>query len=321
VTAAEVEQITREAANPFDLLLHGGDASVLELGAGDLSFAWALVECYLTRLQRQHRELILHCIDRLRPGSRLGGPLHADPVLLNKLQKTSPSGLQFRFIGNQDMFELDKTEGLPACYAIVACSAPATPAFAYEPTRLSSTVIEQHLRETKGKYRTVPMEDEEALEVRHQGRSLLFPPWKFEIRGPLALLELLARRGRLAVLSVIDAEVFWELMSQLVDDPSVRPRDVILTPSTVADLFGPLCAKLSLLPIGSRLVLSDIASLRSSLPSVLDEPGSPYRFRYVEIRRGAVFSGIPASRTAHLFNHMKEEEPPWFMVLVPDDRN
>jgi hypothetical protein len=43
-----------------------------------------------------------------------------------------------------------------------------------------------------------------------------------------------------------------------------------------------------------------------------------YSFRYVEVRRGAVFEGIPASRTAHLFSNMAEEEPPWFMILVPE---
>ena len=34
------------------------------------------------------------------------------------------------------------------------------------------------------------------LEVSHQDKILTFPPWKFNIIGPLALLELMGQRGR-----------------------------------------------------------------------------------------------------------------------------
>ncbi|MGH7208980.1 MAG: hypothetical protein ACREIL_06325, partial [Nitrospiraceae bacterium] len=69
------------------------------------------------------------------------------------------------------------------------------------------------------------------------------------------------------------------------------------------------------------VVLSDVADLRQGIPRVLGESaGQPshYRFRYVEVRRGAVFAGLPSSQTARLFKDMTEEEPPWFLILVPE---
>jgi hypothetical protein len=50
----------------------------------------------------------------------------------------------------------------------------------------------------------------------------------------------------------------------------------------------------------------------------LDGADTSYRFRYVEVSRGAVFDGLPASQTARRFSSMKEEAPPWMLVLVPD---
>jgi hypothetical protein len=86
----------------------------------------------------------------------------------------------------------------------------------------------------------------------------------------------------------------------------------------IPDLFGPLHAQLTTLPIGGSLVLSDRAELRPAIPRVLGEAaGSDYAFRYLEIRRGALFEGIPCSRTARLFRTMTEEEAPWFVILLP----
>jgi hypothetical protein len=91
----------------------------------------------------------------------------------------------------------------------------------------------------------------------------------------------------------------------------------------IPHLFGSLYTRLSELPIGGSLVLSDVAKLRSAIPRVFEvlegqeEPS--YRFRFVEVRRGAEFEGMPCSRTARLFRTMTEEEPPWFLSLVPDD--
>ena len=128
-------------------------ASVLEIGAGDLSFAEELVDLYGSELKQQHRPFIVHCLDRLDPRSQLGGPLHANPERLQKLQRKE--GLSFSFFGNQDMFELgdlDQQELLAPRYTIATCWAPATPTFAYEPTRLSETLIRSELERTKGTF-------------------------------------------------------------------------------------------------------------------------------------------------------------------------
>ena len=322
VSPDTVEAFIQEHLNPFDLLLEQLPASMLDLGAGDLSFAEELVTLYEPQLAMHNRPLMLHCLDRLNPDSQLGGPLHAPPLRLTRLR--AKPGLQFRFYGDQDMFALDPLERdqrLATRYLIVTCWAPATPTFAYEPTRLSPTCLAEELRRTKGDSREVRHGKEHALEVHHAGRSLLFPPWKFDIRGPLALLELMATRGALCVLGAVDSQVFWEILSQLIDDPGVRPADLILSPQTLPQVFGETYRRLSALPIGGSCMLSDLAPLRQSFPSVLRLPAghlAPYRFRQVRIQRGALFEGIPASSTARRFQGMSEETPPWFVTLVPE---
>jgi hypothetical protein len=312
----------RKAENPFDLLLDADVASLLDLGAGDLSFAEELMQAYQPRLQAQGKVLTLHCQDRLAASSQLGGPLHPDRARLERL-KTAP-GLQFRFAPDADMFALEARERRRAFadrYTIVTCWAPATPTFAYEPTRLSRDVIDEDLRRMKGPFRKVRVEGEEALEVQHGGRALLFPPWKFEIRGPLALLDVMSRRGLVCVLGAVDGQVFWETLSQLLADPNVRPANQILTPSLLPQLFGQLFQQLTQLPIGASLELSTIAGLRTDIPRVLGASGeahAPYGFRFVSVRRGATFDGVPASSTARRFRDMVEEAPPWFLTLVPE---
>jgi hypothetical protein len=317
----QIEAFLRANRNPYDLLLEAQAASLLDLGAGDLSFADDLLSQYGPRLRARQKTLILHCVDRLRPGSRLGGRLHADQDRLRKLQQAGP-GFAFRFWGDQDMFALANVKGLLPRYTLVTCHGPATPTFAYEPSRVAGPVIEAHLRNTKGGFRPVRVEGEPALEVLHGGRALLFPPWKFEIRGPLALLDLMARRGLAIVLGAVDTEVFWEILAQLVDEDRVRPRDVVFTPANVPEIFGPLYAALSSLPIGKGMALDQVAPLRRTIPRVSadrEPPGPTYRFRYVEVRRGATFDGLPASQTARLFKDMPEETPPWMIILVPEE--
>ncbi|MGH7236159.1 MAG: hypothetical protein ACREIO_07230, partial [Nitrospiraceae bacterium] len=93
------------------------------------------------------------------------------------------------------------------------------------------------------------------------------------------------------------------------------------TPSIIAEVFGAEHARLAALPVGGSVVLSEVTNLRQNIPRVLSEPaGQPprYHFRYVEVRRGAVFPGLPSSQTARLFKDMTEEEPPWFLILVPE---
>ncbi|HEX5543960.1 MAG TPA: hypothetical protein VFX10_00620 [Nitrospira sp.] len=321
LSSEEVEEAVRHLKNPFDLLRHTGVASVLEIGAGDLSFAEELVDLYGSELNRQHRPLIVHCVDRLDPRSQLGGPLHANPERLLKLQRRE--GLSFSFFGNQDMFglgDLDQQGLLAPRYTIATCWAPATPTFAYEPTRLSDTVIRSELERTKGTFQRTRFGKEQALEVRHAGRALLFPPWKFEIVGPLALLSLLARRGFLCVLGAVDAQVFWELLAQLLEDSRYRPPDRPFHSVNLPQVFGEIYHVLAGLPIGESIDLADVAPLRRDhlqLDSSRSMDGVADHFRYVRISRGATFPGIPASSTARKFISMTEEVPPWFITLVP----
>ena len=321
LSSEEVEKAVCHLDNPFDLLRRTEVTSVLEIGAGDLSFAEELVELYGPELQQQHRPFIVHCLDRLDPRSQLGGPLHPDPERLQRLQRKE--GLSFSFFGNQDMFELgdlDQQGLLAPRYTIATCWAPATPTFAYEPTRLSETLIRSELERTKGAFHQTRFGKEQALEVLHGGRALLFPPWKFEIIGPLALLSLLARRGFLCVLGAVDAQVFWEILAQLLEEPRYRPPDQSFDPVNLPKVFGQVYDVLASLQIGESIDLANVAALRrhylqSGSSSFMDGVASD--FRYVRIRRGATFPGIPASSTARKFDSMTEEGHPWLVTLVP----
>lgn len=317
-----IASFVREHRNPFDLLLTSDVASVLDLGAGDLSFAADLAALYAPRIQQQGRSIILHCLDRLSPRSKLGGPLHPDQSRLQALR--SRPDLSFQFIGDQDMCDLqalDKAGRLAPRYTIATCWAPPTPTFAYEPTRLSTEVIDRELRRTKGSFRQTRYAGEAALEVQHGDRALLFPPWKFEVRGPLVLLDILARRGQLCVLGAVDSQVFWELVAQLVEEPRFRPIDQPFTIENLPSNFGDVYEKLTALAIGETLDLSTCALVRSSMPRMLPVPASApptYRFLSIHISRGAVFPNMPASSTARQFRNMVEETPPWMVVLVPE---
>ena len=317
----KVEAFVKQNVSPYDLLLHVEKPSLLDLGAGDLSFEEEFLDHYLSSLQHSGKALALHAVDRLQPGSQLGGAYHADPERLRRLTHDAPDTLQFRFWGGVDMMELSTHPHLLARYTLLTCHAPATPTFAYEPTRLSPATIHSHLTKTKGDYRTVRLRGEKALEVMHRGQALTFPHWKFVIHGPLALLDLAARRGALCILSAIDDEVFWEILAQLVEDSGMRPPDVVFTPETIPQIFGHVHQTLASLKIGERCNLSDVTPLRQAMPvSATPRERNPiaYRFRFAEIRRGAVFPGMPAGGTARRFRHMSEEVPPWHLVLVPE---
>ena len=317
----DVEAFVKRNESPYELLLQVEKPSLLDLGAGDLSFEEELLDHYLPPLQHSRKTLTLHALDRLHPGSRLGGAYHASPERLGRFAQYSPDHLQFRFWGGVDMMALSTQPNLLSHYTMVTCHAPATPTFAYEPTRFSPTTIHSHLAMTKGDYRTVRVNGEEALEVVHRGQCLTFPHWKFVIQGPLALLNLAARRGAVCVLAAVDDEVFWEILAQLVEDPGMRPTDVIFTPETRPDVFGPVHRHLTALDVGARCSLADVTALRRAIPApsgVRKRKPATCRFRFVEIRRGAVFAGMPAGGTARQFRHMSEEVTPWHLVLVPD---
>ena len=317
----DVEAFIRSGQSPYDLLLQVDQPSLLDLGAGDLSFEEDFLDLYLSRFQNGGKAFTLHAQDRLQPGSQFGGQYHANQERLDRLAHVAPEHLQFRFWGGIDMMEFSKQPQCLPQYTMVTCHAPATPTFAYEPTRISRPILHAHLTKMKGRYRKVRVNGEEALEVKHQGKCLTFPPWKFAIQGPLSLLNLVARRGAVGVLAAVDDEVFWEILAQLVDDPNMRPADVVFSPETLPDVFGHVHQALSSLKIGERCHLSDVIPLRRNISggtTPLERKPVTHRFRFVEIRRGAVFPGMPASFTAHQFAHMSEEAPPWHLVLVPE---
>ena len=250
----------------------------------------------------------------------MGGVYHVDPHRKKRLQGFADKELEFRFWGGIDLVDLSKVKGLSSYYSMVTCHAPANPTFSFEPTRLSSEVIRDQLTKTRGEFRKRRVEGEDVLEVSHAGRVLTFPPWKFDVAGPLTLLDVMIRRGGVCILSAIDSEVFWETLAQLLADERYRPADVLFSPNTIKEVFGSIHTKLAQLPLGGRIALGEVAELRKSLPRVsqCSNPGTAeYGLGYVEIRRGATFEGIPSSSTARQFADMKEEEPPWWIIFVP----
>lgn len=321
LASEEVELLIRRTTNPFDLLQIVEPASLLDLGAGDLSFAGELVEHYGPDLRRQHRQLLLHCIDRLDPGSKLGSPIHPSRDRLRMLQQRED--VAFAFYGNHNMFDLhalDERGALAKRYTIATCWAPATPTFAYDPGRLAQPIIEEELRRTMGASKPIRYQGEQALEVLHGDRALLFPPWKFDIVGPRALLNLLAARGLVCILGAVDNQVFWELLAQLLEDPRYRPRDQPFSTTNIPEIFGDVYLALDHLPIGDSIDLAELSALRHSLPTEhsASSVGHTLRtFRYVRISRGATFPGMPVSHTARQFSSMVEEVAPWFLTLIP----
>lgn len=326
-TSSDVVRVTdsmvasvQTSANPFELLLQLGSPSLLDLGAGDLSFVEALCAATVPAIRARGRSLTVHAVDRIQTGSSLGEVYQVPPDRLRALE--TMDGLHVRYWNNIDMLTL-AAEGRPRAlfphYDLVTCWAPANPTFAYEPTRLSPAVIREDLERTRGSFREIRARGERALEVQHQGRALLFPPWKFDVRGPAALLDLMTRLGTVLVLGAVDGAVFWEVLAQVLADPAARPRDVLFTSESLPTVFGPIFERLNAMRPGDRLFLGDIAPLRSDLARVI--PGAPRMappgLRYVEIRRGATFPGMPASLTAQRYAQMTEEPTPWFVLLIP----
>lgn len=317
MTQEEIETAVRGKENPFDILLEADVASVVDVGSGDLTFEEKVVAQYLAPLEQAGRDLILRALDRLDPREQFGGLVQAERDRLDRLQKNPSPRLQFHFDGNRDMFDLGRRSAGPSRYTVAVCHSPAAPTFAYEPTRLGLPAIQSRLRETKGEFRLVREKGQDVLKVLNKGEWFTFPPWKFDVYGPLALLDLLSRKGKLCVLGAVDMEVFWEILSQLLPDDGTRPQGVFFTERNVGKFFGPAYERLSRLAVGEKMVLSEV---RQDIPRVLDmkeKQGKAYGFRYVEIRRGAVFPGIPLGRTAYVFDQMTKEAPPWFLILVP----
>ena len=313
----EIEGLIRGKANPYDLLLSADVASLIDFGAGDLTFEEQLVKHYLRPLERAGKALTLHCLDRLDPDEEVSNLVRAERDRLQWLRQHPSSGLRFRFFGNQDMFALQDLK--PGCrrYTIAVCHSPASPTFAYEPSRLAQEAIEGRLRDTKGEFRRTTRGGRDMLEVRHGGEWLRFPPWKFDIYGPLALLDLLSRSGKLCVMGAVDMEVFLEILSQLLPDEGARPRDTFFIEQNAEKFFGAPYERLSRLAVGECAIVEDI---RPDIPRVLGperDRGETYSFRYVEVRRGALVPEVPSGKTAYVFEEMTREAAPWFLTLVP----
>jgi hypothetical protein len=131
----------------------------------------------------------------------------------------------------------------------------------------------------------------------------------------------MSQRSYVGILSAIDDEVFWEVLSQLLADDRFRPPDKIFTKVLLPEVFGKVYEELSSMAVGERKDLSRLADLRDPMPlgiATKDGTQMPCRFRYVEIRRGAILEGVPSSFTARQFSQMKEESTPWWVIMVTD---
>ncbi len=316
LSADDLEHCLRAGRNPYDVLLQSPAPSLLDIGAGDLTFEQELVDQYISQLRAQKKKLKLHAFDRLTPGSQVGGVYHKNQDREQYLKGFPPQELEYQFWGGIDLAQFSQAKGALPKYTICTCHAPANPTFAYEPSRVEQKLILNDLRSTRGESRLSRYEGESVLEVLHAGQELTFPPWKFDIVGPLALLQGMTQRSRVGVLSAIDNEVFWELLSQILANEQFRPANKIFSNENIPEIFGDVYKDLSLLPIGERVELSKIAALRGPIPFESTSPR--FKFRYVEIRRGALWKGIPSSFTAKQFFQMKRESTPWWIIFVSD---
>lgn len=321
LSGVRCEDILRGASNPYDVLEHTATPSLLDIGAGDLSFEQELVDQYMPHFRNQHVPLTLHAFDRLMPESRVGSVYHTNMDRERYLRNFPPEELRFKFWGGMTLDEFLTVKGRIPRYTVCTCHAPANPTFAYEPARLAPEIIQAHLQSSRGQFRMSRYEGEPVLEVSHRGQTLTFPAWKFDILGPLALLRFMAQQSYVGILSAIDDEVFWEVLSQLLADDQFRPPDKIFTKALLPEVFGKVYEELSSMAVGERKDLSRLADLRDPMPfdtARKSGPQMPCRFRYVEIRRGAVLEGIPSSFTARQFSQMKEESIPWWVIMVTD---
>ena len=317
----QIEEALRSSSNPYDVLMAMDAPSLLDIGAGDLMFERELADFYMSRRRMNGPPLVLHAVDRLHSASRFGGVYHADAERRRYLEQFSNQDLIFRFWGGVDIAELSRIRALLPWYGVVTCHAPANPTFAFEPTRLSQKTIKEQLTKTKGDFRNTMVQGEEVLEVSHRDRVLTFPPWKFDVHGPLVLLNSMARAGGICILSAIDEEVFWETIAQLLADDRYRPPEKIYTKQVLPEIFGPLYSEFTRLAIGDRLILSDSVEPRPCLLERQNNQGctvKPIWIRYVEIWRGAMLPGIPAGFTARQFAHMGEEDDPWWILFIPE---
>src|SRR5947208_3522722 len=102
----------------------------------------------------------------LNPTKAVSDFVQADRDRLHRLRRHASPALRFRYDGNRDMLDLASWRQDCARYTIAVCNSPATPTFAYEPSRLGHDAIRAHLRQTKGEFRRVQTKGLEVLEDR-----------------------------------------------------------------------------------------------------------------------------------------------------------
>ena len=103
LSAEALEGRLREGRNPYDILLHSQAPSLLDIGAGDLTFEQELVDQYVPQLRSNNRVLRLHAFDRLTPGSRVGGVYHKNPDHEGYLKSFPEKELKYQFWGGLDL--------------------------------------------------------------------------------------------------------------------------------------------------------------------------------------------------------------------------
>ena len=100
LSVEELERRLREGQNPYDILLYSQSPSLLDIGAGDLTFEKELVDQYVPQLRSQNKMLRLHAFDRLTPGSRVGGVYHKNPDHDEYLKSFPAEELKYPILGS-----------------------------------------------------------------------------------------------------------------------------------------------------------------------------------------------------------------------------
>ena len=95
VAPRRVEEFIKANSNPYHWLLRVNYPSLLDLGAGDLSFEEELIEQYLPLLKKSNQLLTLHALDRLQPGSQFGGVYHVSQERLASFSQYSPEAVSY----------------------------------------------------------------------------------------------------------------------------------------------------------------------------------------------------------------------------------
>ena len=127
LSTEELEGCLRAGRNPYDILLHSQSPSLLDIGAGDLTFEQELVDQYVPQLRSQNKMLRLHAFDRLTPGSRVGGVYHKNRDRERHLKSFPSEELKYQFWGGMDLEQFGQAKDALPRYTMCTCHAPANP--------------------------------------------------------------------------------------------------------------------------------------------------------------------------------------------------